>query len=143
MSVSLYGSGQTVLQTLQSTTTTTFSTTSTSYVSSGISASITPQATTSKVLVTVTLNNIYNNAGGANYYTVYRGGTNIAGSGNNLSVWYIGTTEGSCCFQYLDTPSTTSSTTYTIYMYVTSGTGYISIGSGYLSSITLQEISGS
>jgi hypothetical protein len=141
-SISVKSASGAVIQTVSSPSSTTASTASTSFVSSGFAASITPQSSTSKVLVTVTLNNSYNSGGGANFYTIYRNSTNVAGSGNNLSLWYIGTTEGTVSFQYLDSPATTSSTSYTVYFYVSSGTGYFNVGTGYVSVITLQEIAG-
>jgi len=42
---------------------------------------------------------------------------------------------------YLDTPSTTSSTTYTVYLQSTSGTAYFGTGSN-TNTITLLEIAG-
>jgi subtilisin-like proprotein convertase family protein len=47
MSVSLYGSGQTVIQVVQGSSSTQTSTTSTSFVATGLTATITPQSTTS------------------------------------------------------------------------------------------------
>ena len=49
MSVSLYGSGNTVIQVVSANYNTSTSTTSTSYVTTGLSATITPQSTTSKI----------------------------------------------------------------------------------------------
>ena len=46
---------------------------------------------------------------------------------------------GNATFVYLDSPNTTSSTTYTYYHKVSGGTGYLSIND-YLSSMTLIEI---
>ncbi len=48
---------------------------------------------------------------------------------------------GFISFNYLDSPSTTSATTYTYYHKVGSGTGYVSVNN-YKSNLTLLEIAG-
>jgi len=109
-----------VLQVVQGKYTTSFTTTSQSFVSTGASASITPTSSTSKILAQVSVN-----AGASSnqwqYFTLYRGGTNISTGGgssstpsgflNNNSSDYLMTVN----FQILDSPATTSSTTYTLY----------------------------
>jgi len=109
-----------ILQVVQGKYTTSFTTTSQSFVSTGASASITPTSSTSKILAQVSVN-----AGGSSYqwqyFTLYRGGTNISTGGgssstpsgflNNNSSDYLQTVN----FQILDSPATTSSTTYTLY----------------------------
>ena len=108
-----------VLQVVQGNYSSSFSTTSSSYVSTGASATITPTSSTSKILAQVsgTLGNqVYNWL----YATLYRGATNIStvGSTNpaglivNNSADYIATLN----FQILDSPATTSATTYTLYI---------------------------
>jgi hypothetical protein len=143
MSVSLYGSGQTVIQVVGATTTTQTSTSSTTPVTTGLTASITPQATTSKVLVTVTLNGCQNGSSAVCYVTLFRGATNLgAGTPATTGVWYpTNTGLGNITFSYLDSPSTTSSTTYTAYFWASSGTSTIS-NNNCVSSIQLLEISG-
>jgi hypothetical protein len=109
-----------VLQVVQGKYSTSFTTTSQSFVSTGATATITPTSSTSKILAQVSVN-----AGsGSNqwqYFTLYRGSTNISGSSgsastpsgflNNNSSDYLQTVN----FQILDSPATTSSTTYTLY----------------------------
>ena len=115
-------------------------TTSTSYASTSLTASITPSATSSKVLILLG-GVIYINTDQKYYFgTVYRASTDLgnsamvitrnngAGGGTNLSS------------SLLDSPNTTSATTYTYYHKVDSGaTGYLSINN-YTSTITLLEI---
>jgi hypothetical protein len=146
MSVSLYGSGQTVIQVVSAVNTTPVSTTSTTLVSSGFSASITPQSTTSKVLINAVLHNCYNPGPGAVYLSVFRGATNLATTGSpaTLGIWYTATAgQGTVAFTFLDSPSTTSSTTYTIYIAGSGGTNAQFSNSSLTSTLTLQEVSGS
>lgn len=138
MSVSLYGSGQTILQVLQTTTNTIASTSSATYVTTGLACAITPQATTSKVLITAT----FPTDGGQGAFTIYRGATPLACD----TFWAKATGSASTTsITFLDSPATTSSTTYTLYFKATSGTLYFiaSSGTSYYGSITLMEISGS
>jgi hypothetical protein len=160
MSVSLYGSGQTVIQVVSVTLNTVFSTSTTgSWVSvTGLSASITPQSTTSKILV------IYNilvgaSGGGVIDAQLLRGSTpiNIGSGGSTLNVTgaidadWGGTTSRAASVisgSYIDSPSTTSSTTYSFQVQNNSSTTYVNsrginqntVG---VSTITLLEISGS
>lgn len=107
-----------VIQVVSATYSTETSTTSTSFVTTNLSASITPSSITNKVLILVTNTG---NVGATTtaYYTIYRGTT----SGTNL-----GSTSGFAGFTgstgdrvpiacaALDSPSTTSATTYTFAM---------------------------
>lgn len=100
------------------------STTSTSAVTTGLSASITPSSSSAKILIMAEMasSQVSNNQPGITYY-VYRGATLVATfrPDQNLS------TTGSVLFYYtrpisfIDSPATTSSTTYTIYFSSTSG----------------------
>jgi hypothetical protein len=155
MSVSLYGSGQTVIQVVSFSTNTQYSTTSGTAVSTGITASITPQSTTSKILVLVNLAVTYNSTSADGVGGVlYRNGSQIfspsliTGSGITASNLGSGVVVANQGFSYLDSPSSTSSQTYTVYFgaYI-GGTAYINFGSGATtapsSTITLLEVSGS
>lgn len=105
-----------VLQVVQGTSTSNVSNSTSSYVDTGLSATITPSSASSKVLVLMTSGTIYKTAGnalnGINIQLV-RGSTTIGGtyivgySNPTASVWY-----GSTAFSVLDTPATTSATTY-------------------------------
>jgi len=157
MSVSLYGSGNTVIQVLQgSITSTTLSVVNgAAFATTGISATITPQSTNSKILVTPNLTNIYVGAGIGVGFAIYRGSTQIYVHGYGQGGGYIGSLYSaaggvlsSTSFSYLDSPATTSATTYTIYWGAYGGTAYLNystaatvLGTG--SYVILQEISGS
>ena len=120
------------------------STTSTSFVTTGLAASITPLFSTSKVLIVVSTSITNTLVNGVTNLTVYRGGTNLGGNVNsalsstsNTGSGYIWTPSS---ISYLDSPSTTSSTTYTLYFNTSaSGTAYALWGA-CTSMITLMEI---
>jgi hypothetical protein len=109
-----------VLQVAQTVLNTTTSTTSASLVDvSGFSVSITPKSTSSKVLVTVNLAVGFSSADDT-YFNLVRGSTSIAiGSGgtSNYSAYRRGNIIGdtgmdTVTIVFLDSPSTTSATTY-------------------------------
>jgi hypothetical protein len=167
MSVSLYGSGQTILQVQQTILSTAFTaSTFGSYIAiTGLSVSITPQSTTSKILVMASITGSDTN----NYpllFHIYKNGSVITPTGpttsytpNNCYAMLGGGTgsnagfTGTIHFQYIDSPSSTSSLTYQIYVAKPSGTSnaiYINpvslsgtSAAGGSSSITVLEISGS
>lgn len=99
-------------------------TSNTSYTATAITGTITPRHANSKVLVTVstTANNNQTNDTGVRI-TLYRGSTELSGSTNGIV-----TVEGRAArihtpvsFSYLDSPATTSATTYTVYMKSSTG----------------------
>jgi hypothetical protein len=112
-----------VLQVVQTTKTDTFSTAS-SYTSvTGLSVSITPTSSTSKILVMVSLGGI--SANNSSFKMgMYRGATPIYvgdTAGSRTSTSAQGQTSAdyavqSSAWHYLDSPATTSSTTYQVYL---------------------------
>lgn len=144
-----------VLQVVQTVKTDTFSTTSTSFTDvTGMSVSITPSATSSLVLVFVDIK-----IGGVGFNKLLRGSTDIyvgdaAGSRvrcNQFSAVNAGTEDSSVAV-FLDTPNTTSSTTYKIQVRGEAGANVrvnrsendpdnSTTGSRTASSITVMEIS--
>jgi hypothetical protein len=135
-----------VIQVVQGTATNA-STTSSTFVTTNLSASITPSASSSKILILAVLADVYNaSTAQAGTFTIVRGSTNIApnGSGANQAFAYYWTNasgpfQTAIAFNYLDSPSTTSSTTYTIHFATAGGTLYTSIN-GQTNTITLMEI---
>ena len=105
-----------VLQVVQGTTATQTSTTSNSFQSTGLTASITPSSASNKVLVIATSTFVGTTLTDI-ITAIFRGdtstGTNVSGS--NLSTKYNSqaSENASVTNQYLDSPSTTSSQTYT------------------------------
>jgi len=133
-----------VLQVVSAATTTSTSTTSSSYVAvTNLTASITPSSATSKILILVNAN-IYNSASGGseNAMTIYKDGADLTG-GNGFSDSYTGLSDliAQAPMMYLDSPATTSSKTYAIYIKKTQGTGTVQVNlRGTTSTITLMEI---
>ena len=113
-----------VLQVVSTTKTDTFSTTSNTFTDiTGLSATITPSATSSKVLVMAQIGTMAADTtltqfriSGGNTATAYIGDT--AGSRTRavyqLQGQNLGSHEFSYSFLYLDSPSTTSATTYVV-----------------------------
>ena len=155
-----------ILQIVSTTKTDSFTTTSTSYTDiTGLSASITPSSTSSKVYAIVQVNS----AASTRYasFRLVRGSTNIAvgtditGSqeaatftaGSNTSNSYDNLVVRNQSMGILDTPSTTSATTYKLQGRINYGTGdlyvnrqpYTDTTSTYVvrlaSTITLYEVS--
>jgi hypothetical protein len=121
---------------------TTQSTTSTTFVATAFSASITPSSASSKIYIVFMGENLNSGVGG-NYgmQTIYRNATNLGGTdgmvqNNNTSAWLPFT------LSWVDSPATTSSTTYTIYQKtsIVTNTVYIGWGAGAQHHMTLMEI---
>jgi len=151
MSVSLYGSGQTVIQTLGTNAqySVTYASVSTggSFASTGLSVTITPQSTTSKIVIYVS-GSVYNTTSTGGCITIYRNGTNLSTGGTVSGMMGSpngATGAGNCIF--FDSPASTSALTYTVYAGSTSGTCYFGYDPGMTNSgtvsIVVQEISGS
>ena len=107
-------------------------TTSSSFVDSGLSVSITPTSSTSKIFV------MYTGSAGTSatqeaYLTLLRGSTNLGnGTQGLMRLWFNGSSSyhfGGMSMSYLDSPATTSSTTYKV-QYRSDGTNYVYISGG-------------
>ena len=117
------------------------STTSTSFVATSMTASITPRFSTSKILIMTTSAGRTTNSNTASLYTVYRNSTNLGGSdGLQIINESSGALWCSAAITYLDSPATTSATTYTIYFRASSGTAYFGWGTTQPQQIVLMEI---
>jgi hypothetical protein len=132
-----------VIQVVQATSTSQFSTTSTSFVTTGFSTSITPSFSTSKVLILLSAMVYSNTATAEPQIAIYRGGSTI-GTFTDLFSSSSAVIAGNSAM-YLDSPATTSSTTYTLYLKQgntgTGGTVYIG-PNGTTYSLILMEIAG-
>lgn len=135
--VSGFGGGK-VLQVVEGNHSTNVTTSSTSYVTTGLTQSITPSSSSSKILVTANVM-AYVISGGVGVYVIYKGAsaigdecyfhTGVGGQALNLNL------------MYLDSPSTTSATTYTVYFKAVTGGGSPQAQySNYGSRILLTEI---
>jgi hypothetical protein len=139
------GGGGKVLQVIQATSTTNIASSTTTLIDSGLSATITPSSATSKVLV-MTSQQYYKtngNASNAIKSALLRGATQIAFISQNMlvtdtAIYNIGT----LAYHYLDSPSTTSATTYKIQFANTnaSNTAGVSSNSTELQTMILMEI---
>jgi len=134
-----------VLQVISANYSTSTSTTSSSFVDLGLSASITPSSASSKILVIACLSCIYKNGANSSVgVNIVRDSTQIVKfSENTLS--YTAATGASgvaASLAYLDSPATTSSTTYKIQFKNGSATGTsVTINdSNVTSTLTLMEI---
>jgi hypothetical protein len=139
-----------IIQVVQATDSTVRTTTSTSFVtgSNTLSVSITPSSASNKIYIMVHSTIKTDTVGVSFESTIFRGATNLAPSSGSFSGQYSNTAfmNMPMAFNYLDSPSSTSSLTYQVYFRVTGvGTGYLNAdwGSGTLTaSITAFEVKG-
>ena len=126
---SVYAPGG-VLQVVESVNTTQQSTTSTAATATGITGSITPSSSSSKIFVFCNYTGYITPSGVSGYYAIYRGATNITSPQGTRLEAAGGTWFGTQVLSILDSPATTSSTTYTLYFWVQSGaTSIVNISS--------------
>lgn len=136
------GGGGKILQVVNATLAASQTISSSTFTATSLAASITPSSTSSKVLVFVNLTDCGKNNNSNLGVKLYRGGSSIFELGNNIGTTndssYIGIGSVSC--SYLDSPATTSSTTYTIYINSPYNTSYGFINNDGDSTITLMEV---
>ena len=148
-----------ILQIVSTTKTDTFSTTSTSYVDvTGLSVSITPTSATSKVYIHCTTTGAGTSGTNIAYLQLVRDSTalalgDVAGSRSVATSGFaaLGTNnQSNSAMAYLDSPATTSATTYKLQMRVHAGTGFLNRSETdssssnfgrYSSTITVFEVS--
>lgn len=132
-----------VLQVVTATDTTTRSITSSSFVtgSNTLSISITPASTSNKIFIIATCCLGMSATSHTAAITIYRGSTDLgSGSAGMSFIKGIGDDGMPCSVSVLDSPSSTSSLTYQIYVKnLSGGTTYLNQGK---SSITAFEIAG-
>jgi hypothetical protein len=146
------GVGGKVLQIINATYSTSTTTSSTSFADSGLTANITPSSTSSKILVMIALNGIERrDTLNWLYANVMRASTQIVADfagragymqkyGFTDSDYHTGV--GGAAVTYLDSPSTTSETTYKVQIKANTGSASAGICSmNSTSMITLMEIS--
>jgi hypothetical protein len=130
MAITLYGSGNAIVQVVSSSTTqSTTNTTSTLADVSGMTATITPKSASNKILVMMsTQYELFRSAiETAAYMVVQRNGTTIISQSANSLALEAGVSSGSRIYfdgmysiQYLDSPNTTSAVTYKLQFACTS-----------------------
>lgn len=112
-----------VLQVVQTVYNTATTSTSASYVTTGLNATITPSATSSKILVMVAGTARNHAAASEGTWSLFRGtvaGTNLATNASGFLRVFPAVLVG-LAINYLDSPSTTSAQTYTLGMKAESG----------------------
>lgn len=109
-----FGAGA-VLQITQNDYMTWTSSTSTSLIATGLQCSITPTLSTSKIVILVNVNGMYNSStSNTVLFSLYKNGSSLVsldGSFSNNVVNY----GASSAYQYVDSPASTSALTYALY----------------------------
>jgi len=145
------GLGGKVLQVVSTAKTTPFNTNSTSFTDiTDLSVSITPSSASNKVLILVNFVSGNSGASRLQYFNLVRGATNIAQPttlGSSFAQYNNSPDDlDNVAFHFLDSPSTTSSTTYKIQAKTNNSDNFLNVGdrsSGDLdsvSTITVMEI---
>jgi hypothetical protein len=142
-------SGGKVLQVLSATDATSRTTTSSSYVtaSNTLSVTITPSSTSSKIFIISHFNIHQSNNETYAEMTIFRGATNLGNADGGMGrIWskVSSLPVFPMALSYLDSPNTTSATTYQIY-FRAAATGTVYLGgldNGAKASITCFEIAG-
>jgi hypothetical protein len=137
--------GGKVLQVVSTTYSTQTSTGTNTYIDSGLTLSITPTLNTSKVLVLLSQSALCYKTGTevSNYIKLVRGATDLT-STTNPSLFISGSSsaielDSVVTFNYLDSPATTSSTTYkTQFKAGNAGTAQVQPNSSFSSMILLE-----
>jgi hypothetical protein len=114
-----------ILQVVSTTKTNTFSTTSTSFTDiTGLSVSITPSSSSSKILIIASISSSQRGGAYSAYYRLARNGTGLSNIGDSAGSRQRATTGGFSDyygfatwpynFNYLDSPSSISTLTYSV-----------------------------
>ena len=139
-------------QVVQGTKTNQFETTSTSYATSGLEATITPSATSSKILIMTSTSAIHTSttsAGGECLVKFYKNHSSISATaiGDDYQVAksrqdpsYTQEAGGGGTAMFLDSPSTLEAITYTVYAKINTGSNGRIGQNSHGSTITLMEV---
>ena len=134
-----------ILQVVYGTTATQVTSATNTPVDTGLTATITPQSTTSKILVSVQQNGLLKITNDTSMeLNLFRGGTLIANIGAQIGVTGSGATNGvgGAGVQILDEPATTSATTYKTSFFSTGNNATVAVQhAGSRSTIILMEVS--
>ena len=141
-----------VVQVVSTTKNDTFSMTGGTFVDiTGLSATITPTSATSKIFIMINFAMSSSSTGGLNTFNLVRNATNIsqpatspAFTGTMCAYTDLADMITPVSISFLDSPATTSSTTYKLQMKSNTGTQWINRRNGtdsaYTSTITVMEI---
>ena len=136
-----------VLQVVSVASTATTTTQSGSFVSTGCTASITPKFNNSKILIIINGGMEGFAGGGAtevSSWKIFRGSTQVETSDSGKRIYLESNKYVPLTTVFLDSPATTSSTTYTLHMKRFAGSGTVSWNRDGIqtTTITLMEIAG-
>lgn len=128
---------------VQSTATTSTNTTSATYVSTNLSASITPTSASHRIKITVSAALGGSNTTTAAVASIFRGSTDLSGGAAGGFSQVVASSTGGIdvpvAVAYIDSPATTSATTYTVKILSNNGNN-AQFGGGSLQVIILEEI---
>ena len=133
-----------VLQVVNATSATETASSTGTYADTTLTATITPQSTSSKILVLVSQNGIFKSGNTGVNLRLLRGATAISTFAVNagLTSTTADNNIGGISLCYLDSPSTTSATTYKTQLFSSSGIAVAIVQyASTMSTITLMEIS--
>jgi len=112
-----------IMQVVYASTTTSASSTSGTYATTNLAATITPSATSSKVLILANVQTTSNAAGQFTGLRIFNGTSAILTNNRALMQPAAGDMGSICSLVYLDSPNTTSAFTYTIQFARIAGAG--------------------
>ena len=117
-------------------------TNSQSFQDASLNCSITPTSSSSKILVMVNSQQTTTSSGDYGLFGLKRGSTDL--EGGKIMAAQENTDWETLSFQYLDSPATTSATTYTLRFKSYAGSNYVYVGwqSSGVQSMILMEIAG-
>ena len=135
-----------IVQIVSYTTTTPVTTTSTSFVTTGLSGAITPTKASSKIFIISISTHQLQGDNQVGTFTLFRGtvaGTNLGNGANGMGSIYANSAvahRSSVTLEYVDSPNTTSSVTYTLGMRQSSTTLLYSAPNNETTSLILMEV---
>ncbi len=132
-----------VLQVVSATSSTAWSNNTNTYTDiTGVTVDITPQATSSKIFVVVSLAGAYKSTGNTTLdVEIRRGTTTILTAGSNFNTATTATNAGTVVLTYLDSPATTALRTYKVRGRSSANIAAVGSNLGGDSTITVFEIS--
>ena len=140
LDASLIGGGGKLLQVVQTTTASTDTISGGTLSATTITANITPASSSNKILIFAS-STLYADTNTAQAKaTIYRGSTNLAADNFANNYNSAGKTITPFNMQFLDSPNTTSQTTYTVYGSTNSGNAIFNGPAGATGVMTLMEI---
>lgn len=130
------------IQAVQGSTATSTSTTSSTFTAAtNFSVAITPTSASNRVRITVSANYAIGTATSYINITIKRGSTELSGQTGGFTFIRGAATEVSASFSYIDSPATTSATTYQVFFRSSNNTDTVTINAGTaLSTIIAEEI---